>query len=70
MANISILPAHLLNDFPLDLFNLILSYMPKYKKNKKEVSPSLQKQLTKIQSMKLKGKSAMYMKELEDFCLD
>jgi len=33
-------------------------------------SPSLQKELTRIQTMKLKGKSAMYMRELEDFMLD
>ncbi len=55
---------------PIDLVNVILKYVPKYRKPKQKISPSLQKQLEKIQSMSLKGKSAMYMKGLDDFCLD
>ena len=33
-------------------------------------SPSLEKELRKIQISNLKGKSQMYMKDLEDFLLD
>ena len=36
----------------------------------KTPSPSLQRELAKIQKICLKGKSAMYMNELDDFCLD
>ena len=33
-------------------------------------SPCLEKELVKIQNSIIKGKSADYMKGLEDFCLD
>jgi hypothetical protein len=64
-------PAYILYDIlPLDLVYVINSYLPKVSKKKKEVSPSMQKQLTKIQTVFLKGKCGMYMRELVDFCLD
>ena len=64
-------PAYVLYDIlPLDLVYVINSYLPKEHKQKKEVSPSMQKQLTKIQTTFLKGKNNMYMRELIDFCLD
>lgn len=63
-------PAYLLmSRLPSDLVYKIHLFVPKYPKQK-EISPSMQKQLTKIQHMTLKGKNAMYMKDLEDFCLD
>lgn len=68
MSDILILPTAVLHNFPVSLVKIIISYLPKIQK--KEVSPSLQKQLTKIQSMTLKGKSSMYLKDFEDFCLD
>lgn len=56
---------------PEDVVNHIYSYVPYPKKIKTpEVSPQLQKELIKIQSIHLNGKSAMYLKDLEDFCLD
>lgn len=66
------LPEELRNKLPKELVRHIQSYVPPYeeKKSPKTPSPSLQKELIKIQSITLKGKSAMYMKELEDFCLD
>lgn len=65
-------PAYVLEPIlPLDLVYVIHSYLPKpVKPKKKEVSPSLQKELQKIQSIELKGKNAMYMKDFEDFVLD
>jgi hypothetical protein len=33
-------------------------------------SPTLQKELQKLQNLTLKGKSANFMKDLDDFCLD
>lgn len=57
--------------FPLDLVYVVHSYLPRpIKKKPERVSPSLQKELQRIQSIELKGKSAMYMKGLDDFVLD
>ena len=55
--------------FPPEIVAIIQSYVPR-EEVPKTPSPSLQKELARIQSMSLKGKSAMYMKEFEDFCLD
>lgn len=65
-------PAYLLRDIlPDDLIYVIHTFLPKPPKKKKEaVSPSLQKELTKIQCVLLNGKSGMYMRDLDDFCLD
>ena len=54
---------------PLDLIYVINSFLPRPPK-KKQVSPSMQKELIKIQRMGLKGKNNMYMRDLIDFCLD
>jgi hypothetical protein len=59
----------LLSVLPLELVHKVDSFIPKNPK-KKEASPSMQKQLIKIQRMVLKGKNSMYMRNLEDFCLD
>lgn len=57
--------------FPLELVRLIHSYVPHVKKvPSPKTSPSLQKELTKIQSKCFKGKSTMYMREFDDFVLD
>lgn len=53
---------------PLGIVYIINSFVPRDKK--KPVSPSLQKELHKIQHMRLKGKSSTYLKDLDDFCLD
>jgi hypothetical protein len=55
---------------PLDVVYVIDSFLPRPPKKKKEISPSLQSQLKKIQSMDLKGKNAMYMRDFDDFILD
>lgn len=60
----------LLKKLPSDLIYVIFSYVPIQKKKKQQWSPSLQRELTKIQSVTLKGKKGMYLKDLEDFCLD
>jgi len=57
--------------FPVELVSLIHSFVPNYEKNiPKTPSPNLQKELTKLQNIKLNGKSAKYMYDLDDFCLD
>jgi len=65
-------PAYVLEPIlPLDLIYQIHTFLPKQAKSKKkEVSPSFQKELQKIQSIELKGKTGMYMRDLEDFLLD
>jgi hypothetical protein len=65
-------PAHLLKDLlPSDVINVISLYVPKYPKKKKlDVSPSAQKELKRLQFANLKGKNDMYLRDLEDFCLD
>lgn len=55
---------------PEDVVMYIDTFIPYYKKQKPKHSPSLQKELTKIQNMKLKGLNNMYMKNLYDFVLD
>ncbi len=47
----------------------ILHTSPK-KVNTPKTSPSLEKELHKIQKIKLKGKNSMYLMGLDDFCLD
>lgn len=48
----------------------IYNYVPHTKRIKKAHSPSLQKELTRIQTISLHGKSGMYMRGLNAFCLD
>jgi len=63
-------PAYVLRSrIPIDVIYVINSYIPRPPK-KKPVSPTLQKELQKIQSFELKGKNGMYMKGLDDFLLD
>lgn len=65
------LPNEIEKLFSEDVVKHIYSYVPYPKKQSSpNSSPSLQKELTKIQSIKLSGKSGMYMKDLEDFLLD
>lgn len=56
---------------PLDLIYVIDTFLPKpVKEKKKQVSPSLEKELRRIQTIELRGKSGTYMRHLEDFLLD
>ena len=57
-----------------ELIKILHTPLPKKEKtssiHSNTSSPSLERELTKIQSMNLKGKNAMYMMDLDDFCLD
>ena len=65
------LPIEIQNLLPKELVSLIHSFVPNYEKvTPKLPSPSLQKELMKIQNTKLHGKSPTYLYDLEDFCLD
>jgi len=58
--------------FPSDIVHVIQTFVPHLepKSPPKTPSPSLQKELIKLQNITLRGKSSMYMIELDDFCLD
>ena len=55
---------------PSELVHVIYQYVPHMKKESPHHSPTLQKELRKIQTLSLKGKSQTFMKDLDDFCLD
>jgi hypothetical protein len=55
---------------PMDVVREIDKFFPYPKKKKQEVSPSMQKELHKIQTLALRGKSNMYLKDFIDFTLD
>lgn len=63
------LPQAVKDKLPDDIVNLILSYLPK-KKRKGHISPSLQRELEKLQKLTLKGKCGMYLREFGDFSLN
>jgi hypothetical protein len=63
------LPQAVKDKLPDDIVNLILSYLPK-KKKKGHISPSLQRELEKLQKLTLKGKCGMYLREFDVFSLD
>lgn len=50
--------------------SLILTYLPPKTRRKKQVSPSIQRELEKIQKIKLKGMNNMYLRDFADFLLD
>jgi len=57
--------------FPVELVRIINSYVPHLDKvPSPKTSPSLQRELTRIQGKSLAGKNAMYMRDLDDFILD
>lgn len=64
------LPSALELLLPEDVVRHIYKFVPHHKKDKKEHSPSLQKELQRIQTLQLHGKSGTYMKGLNGFCLD
>ena len=64
------LPSVIEQQLPESVLQNIYSFLSYPKRKKIGHSPSLQRELTRIQSTELKGKSGIYMKDLDDFCLD
>lgn len=64
------LPPEIERLLPSEVLHRIYQYVPHEKKESPRHSPTLQKELTKIQNSPMTGKSATYMKGLDDFCLD
>lgn len=72
------LPPEIQEKLPHEIVDHIMKFVPHSPKPKKTsptmspcaYSPTLEKELRRIQHMTLKGKSADYMRDLEDFILD
>ena len=65
------LPEQIEKLFPNDVIRVINGYVPHLDKvPSPKTSPSLQRELTRIQTKHLAGKNAMYMSDLDDFVLD
>lgn len=64
------LPQEIKDTLPDDIVGHILSFLPKQSKKKKQISPSIQRELERLQKITLKGKSGMYLREFGDFILD
>ena len=64
------LPQAVKDKLPDDIVGLILAFLPKPSKKKKAMSPSLQRELEKLQKITLKGQNGMYMREFSAFLLD
>ena len=69
------LPPEIERIFPESVVKRIYSYVPHLPKKSPRllpctVSPSMERDLRLLQHKLLKGKSDMYLKELEDFVLD
>lgn len=55
--------------FPVDVVRLIYSFVPNLPVETPQ-SPSLQRELTRIQTMTLRGKKETYMRGLDSFLLE
>ena len=63
------LPQEVKDKLPDDIVNLIMTYLPK-KKKKGHISPSLQRELEKLQKLTIKGMNGMYLREFSAFVID
>jgi len=65
------LPDSIAKLLPLDVIWYISTFVPhREKRQTPSSSPTLQKDLKRLQNMKLKGKNEMYLRDLEEFLLD
>lgn len=72
------LPTEIQEKLPHEIVDYIMKFVPHSPKSKKgtptmspiSYSPALEKDLRRIQHMTLKGKSADYLRDLEEFILD
>lgn len=63
------LPDQIRLKFPPEIVHVISSYVP-HLPPKKYPSPSLQRELKRLQVSPLRGKNSMYLKDFDDFVLD
>jgi len=62
------LPPEITDKLPSNVIHIIYSFVPRYEKDNVK-SPSLERELRRIQTIELKGKNNMFMRDLDDFIL-
>jgi hypothetical protein len=62
------LPYDITQMLPREIVHLINSFVPHLPKQK-PVSPNLERELKRVQTLQLKGKKSTFMRGLEDFML-
>jgi len=65
------LPHEIVLLFPKETIGIIYSYVPHLNKPEvRELSPTFEKDIKRIQNIKVKGKNEMFMRDFDDFILD
>jgi septation ring formation regulator EzrA len=64
------LPQEIKDKIPDDIVGVIESFMPKKSKKRKIFKQSIQREIEKLQKMKIKGMNDMFLKEFTDLVID
>jgi hypothetical protein len=64
------LPQEIKDTIPDDIVGVIESFLPKRSKKRKIFKPSIQREIEKLQKMKIKGMNDMYLKEFGALVID
>jgi hypothetical protein len=64
------LPQEIKDKIPDDIVGVIESFMPKKSKKRKIFKQSIQREIEKLQKMKIKGMNDMFLKEFAELVID
>jgi hypothetical protein len=64
------LPQEIKDTIPDDIVGVIESFLPKPSKKRKILKPSIQRELEKLQKIRLKGMKDTYLREFDVFACD
>ena len=64
------LPQEIKDKIPDDIVGVIESFLPKRSKRRKIYKQSIQREIEKLQKLKLKGMNDMFLKEFGDLVID
>lgn len=64
------LPQEIKDKIPDDIVGVIESFLPKRSKKRKIYKQSIQREIEKLQKLKLKGMNDMFLKEFGDLVID
>lgn len=64
------LPQEIKDKIPDDIVGVIESFMPKKSKKRKIFKQSIQREIEKLQKLKIKGMNDMFLKEFADLVID
>jgi hypothetical protein len=64
------LPQEIKDKIPDDIVGVIESFLPKRSKKRKIFKQSIQREIEKLQKLKLKGMNDMFLKEFGDLVID